>query len=34
MIEIAKAIPDIKPGHWFKCPNGHFFAIGNFYILN
>lgn len=17
------------PGHWFKCPNGHYFAIGD-----
>lgn len=26
-IEIVRAI-GLKQGHWFKCPNGHFYAIG------
>ena len=26
-LEIVKAI-GLKPGHWYKCPNGHIYAIG------
>jgi len=26
-IDIVKAI-DLKKGHWFKCPNGHYYCIG------
>ncbi len=26
-MEIIKAL-DMKQGHWFKCPNGHFYSIG------
>ena len=26
-IQIVKAI-GLKQGHWFKCPNGHYYAIG------
>lgn len=25
---VIKAMPDMKAGHWFKCPNGHFYCIG------
>lgn len=25
--EIVKAI-GLRPGHWYKCPNGHPYAIG------
>ena len=26
-IEIVKAV-GLSKGHWFKCPNGHFYCIG------
>ena len=26
-LEIVKAI-GLSPGHWYKCPNGHYYAIG------
>lgn len=26
-MEIVKAL-DMTQGHWFKCPNGHLYAIG------
>ena len=26
-VEIVKAI-GLSQGHWFKCPNGHFYCIG------
>lgn len=26
-VEVVKAIGHTK-GHWFKCPNGHFYCIG------
>ena len=25
--QIVKAV-GMAPGHWFKCPNGHYYAIG------
>ena len=28
-LEIVTAI-GLPPGHWFKCPNGHIYAIGEY----
>jgi len=27
-VEIVRAIACLTRGHWFKCPNGHFYCIG------